>query len=112
VEANPMWLLKSKSTQVRVFSSFALQERMQFLVMCGMSDCVEALAFKVWCDNIIALIHSVIFFYIDNQYIDNEYIVNDNLHIIRRFQAKITHFEDEYLKLKAVTTLLELTLWK
>jgi hypothetical protein len=50
------------------FDGALFQERMQFLVMCGMSDRVEALAFKVLCDNIIAWIHSVIFFYIDNQY--------------------------------------------
>ena len=103
------YLLDQFALPLRVSFSTPFKESMQYLVNCGVSDRVESLAFKVWCDNIIALIHSVITFYIDNQYIDNEYIVNDNLHIIRRFRVKITHFEDEYLKLKAVTTL---TLWK
>ena len=38
--------------------------------------------------------------------------VKNQTFIICRFRAMITHFEDEYLKLKAVTTLLELTLRK
>jgi hypothetical protein len=37
------------------------QERMQFLVNCGMSDHVEALAFKVWRDHIADMIHTVNF---------------------------------------------------
>ena len=36
----------------------------------------------------------------------------DNRAILHRIQDQFTHFEDEYLKLKEITTLLELTLWK
>jgi hypothetical protein len=35
-----------------------------------------------------------------------------NSHIIRRIQAKVTNFEDEYPKLKEITTMLELSLLK
>ena len=34
IEANPMWVLKSKSTQIRVFSSFP-QMKMKFLHYSG-----------------------------------------------------------------------------
>jgi hypothetical protein len=47
------------------FSSSGLpfQERMQFLFMCGMSDCVGALPFKVWRDHITNqnMIHTAAF---------------------------------------------------
>jgi hypothetical protein len=36
----------------------------------------------------------------------------DNSLILHRIQAKITHFEDELPKLKEITTMLELALWK
>ena len=36
----------------------------------------------------------------------------DNFGILRCIRARIAHFEDEYLKLKEITTILELALWK
>jgi hypothetical protein len=59
---------------------------------------VEALAFKGWRENIISMIHTANFKYKDRG--------------IRRIQANDTHFEDEYPKLKEITTILELALWK
>jgi hypothetical protein len=69
--------------------------------MCGMSDRVEALAFKVWRDHISDMIHTA-------NFDSNE----DNTDILRRIQVKVAHFEDEYPKLKEITTTLELALWK
>jgi hypothetical protein len=77
------------------------QERMQFLVMCGMSDRVEALAFKVWRDHITNMIHTA-----------NFQCNGDNFHFIQRIRARVAHFEAEYPKLKEITTTLELALWK
>jgi hypothetical protein len=77
------------------------KERMQFLVICGMSERVESLAFKVWRDHITNMIHTANFEY-----------NGDNFGIIQRIRAKITHFEAEYPKLKKITTILELALWK
>jgi hypothetical protein len=77
------------------------QERMKFLVMCGMSMRVEALAFKVWRDYIKNMVHSVEFKW-----------GKDNRPILHRIRAKIAHFEDELHKLKEMTTILELALWK
>jgi hypothetical protein len=76
---------------------------MQFLVMCGMSDRVDALPFKVWRHYIKNVVHSAEFKY-------NEQF--DNKHIISTIQAKVSHCEDEYPKLKEITTSLELALWK
>jgi hypothetical protein len=43
------------------------RERMQYLVMCGMSERLEALAFKFWRDHIIDMIHTANFLHnIDN----------------------------------------------
>jgi hypothetical protein len=36
----------------------------------------------------------------------------DNLGILRWNRARVAHFEDEYLKLKEITTILEFALWK
>jgi len=77
------------------------RERMQFLVMCGMTDLVEALAFRVWRDYITTMIHTANFQY-----------NGDNFGILRWIRARIAHFEDKYLKLKEITTILELALWK
>jgi hypothetical protein len=77
------------------------QERMQFLVNCGMSDHVEALAFKVWRDHITDMIHTI-----------NFQCNVDNIVVLRTIQAKFAHFEDNYPKLKEITTTLELALWK
>jgi hypothetical protein len=77
------------------------QERMQFLVMCGMSERVEALNFQVWRDCITNMIHTTNFEY-----------NGDNFSILRWIRTRIAHFEDEYPKLKEATTILELALWK
>jgi hypothetical protein len=82
------------------FQSICTQ-RMQFLVMCCLSDRVEALAFKVWRDYITNMIHNTAFQY--NW---------DNLSILREIRDKIAHFEDELPKLKEATTILEIALWK
>jgi hypothetical protein len=85
------------------FGGGPFQEKMQYLVKCGMSESVEALAFKVWCDHIIDMVHSAEF---------NYYNQSGNQNIISTIQAKVTHFEDELSKLKEITTILELALWK
>jgi hypothetical protein len=77
------------------------QERMRFFFMCGMSEPVEALAFKVWRDHITSMIQTAEFEYLE-----------DNLSVLHGIQEQITHFEDELLKLKEITTILELALWK
>ena len=75
--------------------------RMRFLVMCGMSERVEALPFKVWRDHITNMIRTAVFEW-----------MWDNLGILRSIQSKLAHFEDELPKLKEATTMLELALWK
>ena len=82
-----------------------LQEQTQYLFMCGMSDCVEALAFKVWRDRITNMIYAANFKYNG----DNSAVFSGNLNGIR---DKLAHFEDEIPKLKVATTILELALWK
>jgi hypothetical protein len=68
-----------------------------------MSDRLDALPFKVWRDYIKNVVHSVEFKF-------NQQFVNQN--IISTIQAKVIHFEAEYPKLKEITTLLELAVWK
>ena len=80
---------------------------MKFLIMCGMSDPVEALAFKVWRDCVVSMIHSAQY-----KYADDEYVHDENLYLINRIRAKVALFEDELPKLKEITTILELALWK
>jgi hypothetical protein len=87
------------STRFSFRSTFI--ERMQFLVKCGLSDRVEALAFKVWRDCITNMIQTSNFGY--NR--DNSVI----LHLIRE---KLAYFEEEHPKLEEATTILELALWK
>jgi len=84
-------------------SSFKLffKERMQYLVNCGLSERVESLAFKVWRDHITNMIHTAKF-----------ECNGDNFGILRWIGARIAHFEDKYLKLKEITTILEFALWK
>ena len=77
------------------------KERLQFLVMCGMSDRMEALAFRVWRDYITNMILSAGFKW-----------GKSNQYIIQRIRAKVAHFEAEYPKLKEITTIIELALWK
>jgi hypothetical protein len=66
-----------------------------------MSERVEALAFKVWRDHIIDMIHTA-------NFVHNI----DNSDILHRIREKLTHFEDELPKLKEITTILELALWR
>ena len=84
-----------------LFRGLSFQGRMQFIFMCGMSERVEALAFKVWRDHITSMIQTAEFEYLE-----------DNLSVLHGIQDQITHFEDELLKLKEITTILELALWK
>ena len=87
-------------------------ERMQFFVMYGMAEHVEALAFKVWRDCIISKIHIACFQC--NGY-GNESLLQmklDNLSILREIRQKIAYFKDELTKLKEATNILELALWK
>ena len=77
------------------------KERLQFLVMCGVSARVEALAFTVWRDFITNMIHTA-----------NFECNGDNSNVLHRIREKLAHFEAEYPKLKEITTILELTVWK
>jgi len=77
------------------------QKRLRFLVICGMSERVEAIAFKVWRDHIKDMIHTANFLY-----------NIDNSNILDRIREKLTHFEEELPKLKEITTILELAFWK
>jgi hypothetical protein len=76
-------------------------QRMQFLFMCGLSEHVDALAFKVWRNHITKMIQTADF-----------KRGRDNLAILREIRDKIAHFEDELPKLKEATTILEIALWK
>jgi hypothetical protein len=83
------------------FGGRPFQERMSYLVVCGMSTRVEALAFKVWRDHITNMIYTA-------DYKHNK----DNRGITSRIRDKLVYFEDELQKLKEATTMLELALWK
>jgi hypothetical protein len=83
------------------FSGLPFQGRLRFLFWCGLSSRVEALAFKVWRDHITNMIHTASF----KCYWDNSAILN-------RIQEKLSHYDDELHRLKDVTSILELTLWK
>ena len=77
------------------------QEQMHFLFLCGMSVRVEALAFKLWRDYVTNMIQTATFV-----------LGRDNSAILRGIRSKLAHFEVELTKLKEVTTILELALWK
>jgi hypothetical protein len=83
------------------FSGVPFQERMQFLFMCGLSERVDALAFQVWRYHITNMIYTAVFQW-----------RSDNSAILHRIQEKLTHFDDEFLRLKEATSILELALWK
>jgi hypothetical protein len=84
------------------FDEAPFRDRMQFLVMCGMSDHVEALPFKIWRNCISNMIHTA-----------NFPCNMDGTVILHRIQAKAAHFQDEYPRLlKEITSILELALWK
>jgi hypothetical protein len=98
-------LLDVIAASYRFNTPASFQDIMPYLVMCSMSDCVDALAFKVWRDYIKSMVYSA------------EFIHNgDNMHIVRRIQAriqsKVAYFEAKYYELKEITTTLELALWK
>jgi hypothetical protein len=80
------------------------QEQMCFLFMCGISECMKALAFKVWRDHVRHKIQTADFICTSNG--------ERNLVILRRIQTRIAHFEDELPKVEEVKTILELALWK
>ena len=84
----------------RSFSSL-FTERMKFLYMCGMSSRVEALPFQVWRDFITNMIQTAAFEH-----------NRENLAILHGIQDQCTHFEDKLPKLKEITSILELALWK
>jgi hypothetical protein len=81
------------------FGGQPFQERMQYLFMCGLSVLVDALAFKLWRDHITNMIWTA-------NFNCNGFV------ILRSIQEKLAYFEDEVSKLKEITTILELALWK
>ena len=85
----------------RNFHGAHFQECMQFLFICGMSERVEALPFKVWRNHITIMIRTANFNWNGN-----------NSDILREIRSKLDHFEDKLPQLKEVTTILELALWK
>jgi hypothetical protein len=91
----------AQPSNLHSFGGLPNLERLKFLFMCGMSNRVESLAFKVWRDHITNMIHTAVFEYDE-----------DNSVILREIRDKIAHFEDEFPKLKEATTILELALWK
>ena len=95
--------LLDKFTQPSMFHmpGVVFKEQMHFFVMCGLSDRVESLAFKVWRYHITQMIHAADFKQGDNN--------SDTLHSI---QEKLAYFEDELPNLKEVTIIIELALWK
>jgi hypothetical protein len=103
------------------FDGALFQERMQFLVMCGLSERVEALAFKVWRVCMTNMIHTAAFVYDDDDDNDDdddddddndEQSPRDNTDILLEIREKLARFEDEMPKLKEATSMLELVLWK
>jgi hypothetical protein len=89
---------------IHSFGGLPFQERMRYLFMCGLSDRVEALAFKGWRKSILNRIHAADFKWAEDD--------RHNSVILHRIQTKIAHFEDELPRLKEITTILELALWK
>jgi hypothetical protein len=83
------------------FGGQLFQERMKFLITCGLSERVEALAFKVWRESITNMIQTSNF----------EYNFDNSL-ILHRIRNRIAHYEDKLPILKEVTSILELALWK
>jgi hypothetical protein len=83
------------------FHGAPFQERMRYLVTCGMLSRVEALPFKLWRDHITTMIQTA----------DYKWSM-DNSIILRAIREKLAYFEDELPKLEEVTTILELALWK
>jgi hypothetical protein len=97
------YLLEEFSSSSHHSFGVPFRERMQILVMCGLSERVEALPFKVWRDYMKSMVHSADFKY--------KY-QSSNQAILGTIQAKVAHFEEELPKLKEITSILELALWK
>jgi hypothetical protein len=74
------YLLDKFVTPSQICSSDMSTERMQFLFKCGMSERVEALAFKVWRDCISNMIHSA------------DFVSKDSSTILYEIQDKFAHF--------------------
>jgi hypothetical protein len=91
------------------FYGAPFNERMQYLFMCGLSESVDDLAFKVWRDHITIMIQTADFNRYNKLAILRRY---NKLAILREIRSKLDHFEDELSQLKEVTTILELALWK
>jgi hypothetical protein len=98
----------AKPLNLHSFGGLPNQERLKFLFMCGMSNRVKSLAFKVWRDYITRMIQTADF---QIHTANFEYYM-DNLAILRAIRSKLAHFEGELSQLKEVTTILELVLWK
>jgi len=84
-------------------SGEAFIEKMRFLIMRGMAERVEALAFNVWRDQIKCTIHSF------NEWPNEE---GGKSNALRLRREKLAQLEDEYAKLKEIMTILELALRK
>jgi hypothetical protein len=83
------------------------QEQMHFLFVCGMSSCVEGLPFKVWRDHVTKMIVTSTF-----KWNSNFRRSEDNSDILHRIRDKFVQFDDKLSKLKEVTSILEIVLWK
>ena len=94
------------------FGGLQFEERMKYLVTCGLSTHVEALPFKVWRGCISNMIQNSNFASHGDYQNSNFENYGDNLDILREIQSKLAHFEGELPKLKEVTTILELAMWK
>jgi hypothetical protein len=95
------YLLDEFARHSKVSFRSTFLERMQFLFMCCMLLHVEALPFKVWRDCVTHMIHTAAFVY-----------DGDNTAILREIQDKLAHFDGELHRLKEVTSILELAVWK
>ena len=94
------------------FDGALFRERMQFLVMCGISESVECLAFKVWRECIFNMIHTAAFTWAPDYSREHLTAHNNNRSIIHAICTKLDHFDDSLPKLKNVTEVLGLALWK
>ena len=85
----------------------------KFLVKSSISPCLNSVGLKQWRDDIITDIENIPDFYPveDTTHDRNLYHVK-RTHPLDRIKQKLSCYEDEYLKLKEATTMIELTLWK
>jgi hypothetical protein len=94
------YLLNKFTNPTRFSFNSIFKERMQFLIICGMSSSVDALAFKVWRESILNMIRAADFKRGEHSF-----------HIIQGIRARVAHFVEELAKLKDITSILELALW-